>query len=581
MRDPRPDRSAAALPRPAELFTPKLVTVLREGYGPAHLKADAVAGLTVAIVALPLSMAIAIASHATPERGLYTAIVGGFVISLLGGSRFQIGGPAGAFIVLVASIVDRHGFDGLLLATLMAGAMIFAIGALRLGTYIKYVPHPVTVGFTSGIAVIIFASQIRELLGLKLAGAEPAPLVSKLAALWQALPSFSPAAAGVAAFSVLLILLLRKLKPHWPGFLIAVAATAGGAWVLGLDVETIASRFGGIPRGLPIPSLPPMSLDTMEALLPDAVALALLGSIESLLSAVVADSMTGRRHRSNCELVAQGLANIASALFGGLTATGTIARTATNVRAGAHGPVAGMLHAAFILLFMLVAAPLAGFIPLAALAAILAVVAWNMAERAEFKSLLTASRGEAAVLLATFGLTVFRDLTEGIIVGVTLGCLVFMHRMAQAIEVETHRPLPMVEEDRADAGDGARPAYDPDAEYATASDIVIHRISGAFFFGAASTVAATLERIGEPPRGFILDLSRVPFVDYSAAHSLHGFLRKAARHDAVVYLTGAPPHIRRELIRFGIRKPLVRYGHSIEDCVKAIRHGHEIDVAGE
>ena len=560
----------------AELFTPKLITVLREGYGLGNFKSDFVAGLTVAIVALPLSMAIAIASHAAPAMGLYTAVVGGFLISALGGSRFQVGGPAGAFIVLIASIIDRHGPEGLLLATMMAGVIIFAIGALKLGTYIKYVPHPVTVGFTAGIAVIIFSSQIKEIAGLTLPRAEPADIIAKLAALWQAMPSFNVNAAVVAGLSIAIIVGLRKLRPHWPGFLIAVTIAAVLSWAFGLDVQTIESRFGGIPSSLPAPALPPMSIAKIQELLPDALAIALLGSIESLLSAVVADSMTGRRHRSNCELVAQGIANVACAIFGGITATGTIARTATNVRAGAHGPISGMLHAGFILLFMLVAAPLAGYIPLAALAGILAVVAWNMAEKAEFKSLLTASRGDAAVLLATFGLTVFVDLTTGIVVGVTLGCLLFMHRMAQAIEVQTHREFHLVEDDRADDANGRRQPYDP--QYATDPDIVIHRIAGAFFFGAASTVAATLERIGEPPKGFILDLTQVPFVDYSAAHSLRGFLKSATRHNAVVYLTGAPAQVRRDLIRYGIKKPLVRYGHSIADCIKAIRHGLEIDV---
>ena len=547
-------------------FAPKLISTLREGYSLGNFRSDAVAGLTVAIVALPLSMAIAIASHATPAAGLYTAIVGGFIISALGGSRFQVGGPAGAFIVLLASIIDRHGYEGLLLATMMAGVIIFALGALRLGTYIKYVPHPVTVGFTAGIAVIIFASQVKELLGLELPGAEPAALIPKLVALWQALPSFNAEAAGIAALAIGLILGLRKYRPHWPGFLVAVVVTAVLVWALKLDVQTIQSRFGGIPRTLPAPAFPPVSLDLVTALLPDALSIALLGSIESLLSAVVADSMSGRRHRSNTELMAQGLANIGAALFGGITATGTIARTATNVRAGAHGPVSGILHSLFILLFMGVAAPLAGYIPLAALAGILAIVAWNMAERAEFRSLLTATRGDAAVLLATFGLTIFRDLATGIVVGVTMGALLFMHRMAEATAVRTRRH--------------ARDVGEP-AEQVTDKDIVIHHIEGAFFFGAASTVAATLERIGDPPKGFILDLSAVPFVDYSAAHALNGFLKAAHKHGAVVYLTGAPAAVRRDLIRFGIRKPWVRYGHSIADCVAAIRQGLEIDVSDE
>ncbi len=553
-------------PKPSrDEFTPKLVTALREGYSFEGLRRDAIAGLTVAIVALPLSMAIAIASHASPEKGLYTAIVAGFIISAFGGSRFQIGGPAGAFIVLLASIIDRHGFDGLLLVTLMAGIILLGVGLLRLGTYIKYVPHPVTVGFTAGIAVIIFVSQIKELLGLQLPGAEPAELVPKLETLWQSLPSLNSAAAGIALLCIAVILGLRKFRPHWPGFLIAVALASVLAYALQLNVETITTRFGGIPRTLPFPALPAITFDKVILLLPDALAVALLGGIESLLSAVVADSMSGRRHRSNMELVAQGLANIASSVFGGITATGTIARTATNVRAGAYGPVAGILHAGFILLFMLVAAPLAGYIPLSALAAILVVVAWNMAERAEFKLLLTSSKTDAVVLLATFLLVIFVDLPTGIVVGVVLGCLMFMHRMAEAIAVETQHHA----------------SEEQETEYKTEPGIIIHRISGAFFFGAASAVAATLERINEVPKAYILDFSQVPFVDSSAAHALHGFLKKVASQGAPVYLTGASLHVRRELVRNGIKKPDVHYGQSVEGCIAAIKQGHDFDSSDE
>jgi SulP family sulfate permease len=553
----------------SETFTPKLVSAWREGYDAAKLRADAIAGLTVAIVALPLSMAIAIASHVTPDRGLFTAIVGGFLISALGGSRHQIGGPAGAFIVLVASVVDRHGLDGVLLAGMMAGVIMFAIGALRLGTYIKYVPHPVTVGFTAGIAVIIFSSQIKDLLGLSLQGPEPGPIVAKLEALWAAVSTLNPQAVAVAVGSIVLIAALRKLRPHWPGFLIAVGLAALLAWALRLNVETINSRFGGLPRTLPAPSLPPFSFEKARALLPDAFAFAMLGAIESLLSAVVADSMTGRRHRSNMELVAQGIANIATAIFGGIVATGTIARTATNVRAGAKTPISGMLHALFVLAFMAVAAPLAGFIPLAALAGILAIVSWNMAEKDEFRELLTASRGDAAILLLTFGLTVFIGLTEGIIVGVTLGSLFFMHRMAEAIDVQTLHHTAQGDED----------AFA--ANVATARDVVVHRITGAFFFGASGAVSSVIERISEPPKAFVLDMSQVPFVDYSAAHALKGFIRKAHHHKARVFLTGASAPVRRDLIRFGIKKPLVNYGHTIDDCIKAVRAGHEIAVHDE
>jgi len=551
-----------------ELFTPKLVTVLRERYGLADLRADVMAGLTVAIVALPLSMAIAIASGVTPDRGLYAAIVGGFVVSALGGSRFQIGGPAGAFILLVAATVERHGVDGLLLATFLSGLMLLAIGFLRLGTFIKYIPYPVTVGFTAGIAVIILASQLKDLLGLSLAGPEPGPLPEKLQALWGALPTLNPAALATAALAIGIILAVRRFRPHWPAFLIAVAATAAACFLLGAPVETIGSRFGGIPAMLPAPQLPDLSPQRIAEVLPAALSFTMLGAIESLLSAVVADSMSGRRHRSNAELVAQGAANVAASLFGGICVTGTIARTATNVRAGARGPVAGMLHAVFLLLFMLVAAPLASYIPLAALAGLLAVVAWNMAEKHEFAILLRASRGDAVVLLATFLLVVFRDLSEGILVGFAIGALLFLHRMAQAVEVER----PLVEADRAD-GNGSRVPYD--ATLASDPDVAVHRISGAFFFGAAAGVAAALDRIGDRPKAHILDLSAVPMLDSTAAATIEGFARKARRQGARVYVAGAGPAIRRILLLHGVRPPLVRYKRRLADAVAAARRRPE------
>ncbi|MCC2665141.1 MAG: sulfate transporter [Geminicoccaceae bacterium] len=553
----------------AELFTPKLVTVLRERYRLADLRADATAGLTVAIVALPLSMAIAIASGVTPDRGLYAAIVGGFIVSLLGGSRFQIGGPAGAFIVLVAATVERHGVDGLLLATLLAGLILLAIGFLRLGTFIKYIPYPVTVGFTAGIAVIIFASQLKELLGLTLAGKEPGPLVPKLGALVSALPTVNAAAVATALLTIAVILAVRRYRPHWPAMLMAVGLAALLTGLLGLPVETIGTRFGGLPGSLPAPRLPPLSLERIAAVLPDALSFALLGGIESLLSAVVADSMTGRRHRSNCELVAQGAANVASALFGGMCVTGTIARTATNVRSGARGPVSGMLHAVFLLLFMLVAAPLASYIPLAALAAVLAVVAWNMAEKHQFATLLRASRGDAVVLLTTFLLVVFRDLTEGILAGFILGALLFLHRMAQAVEVE--RDLPFVAGDVADtARDEGRQPYD--AALATDRDVVVYRISGAFFFGAAASVAAALDRIAASPKAYVIDFSAVPVLDSTAAATIEGFVRKAYRAGATVYIAGARRPIRRVLLTHGVRPPRVRFRSTLAEAV-ATAHG--------
>ena len=409
-----PDGSATA-----HIYRPKIATVLAEGYNLDCFRRDMLAALTVAIVALPLSMAIAVASGVSPERGLYAAVIGGFLVSALGGSRYQIGGPAGAFIVLVAATATKFGLEGLLLTVFISGFMLTLIGLLRLGSLIRYIPHAVTVGFTCGIAVTIFASQLKDLGGLKLPGAEPGQLLPKLAMLGQSLPTLSPATFAVGAGSAALIFLLRRMLPNWPGMLIAVVLASVVAWLFHLPVETIGSHFGQLPNGVPIPRLPSLSTSSVLEVLPAALSFTLLGAVESLLSAKVADGMTGRKHRYNMELVAQGVANVASAIFGGISVTGTIARTATNIRAGACSPISGIGHAVFILVFTLVAGPLASFIPLSTLAGVLVVVCWNMAEKEDFLLLLRDWRG-ASVLMATFGLTLIEDLTFGIIAGCML-----------------------------------------------------------------------------------------------------------------------------------------------------------------
>jgi SulP family sulfate permease len=545
-------------------FVPKLVTTLREGYGPAQLRADALAGLTVAIVALPLSMAIGIASGVTPAMGLITAIVGGFLVSALGGSRFQIGGPAGAFIVLVAATVAQHGVDGLVLATFLSGLLLAAAGLLRLGTYVKFIPFPVTVGFTAGIGAIIFASQIKPLLGLALQGPEPGPLLQKLPALWAALPTANPATCALSAACVLGLIGLKRWRPHWPRMLVVVVAASALAAALRLPVDTIGSTFGGLPAGLPAPHLPPLSAERIAAVMPNAASFALLGAIESLLSAVVADGMTGRRHRSNTELVGQGIANVGSALFGGFCVTGTIARTATNVRAGAHGPVAGMLHSAFLLLFLLVAAPLAAFVPLAALAAVLALVAWDMVEKPAIAALTRASRGDAAVLYVTLLLTIFRDLAEAIVVGFALGALLFINRMSSAVEVAHHAP------------EGPRTPYQAEG---SDPELLVFRIRGAVFFGAVSAVAAALERIADTHRVLVIDFADVTLVDSSAANMIEGLARKARRRGVAVYLTGTTPALRRTFLTHGARPPLVRYVRSVEGAVEAARRRGQLAAA--
>ncbi len=553
-----PAAGSRSEPTFADLFTPKLITVFREGYGLDGLRADAIAGLTVAIVALPLSMAIAIGAGLSPERGLYAAIVGGFLISLLGGSRFQIGGPAAAFIGLVAMTVQRHGYDGLLLATLIAGLILLAIGFLRLGTYIKYIPYPVTVGFTAGIAVIILISQLRDLLGLKMLS-DPADTLPKLRAIWPSISTIQPTTVALSVIAIGTILVVRRLRPNWPALLISVAGVTFLAFAFGLNVETIGTRFGAIQSGLPMPALPAFSLEKIQAVLPDAVAIAILGAIESLLSAVVADSMSGRRHRSNSELVAQGAGNIAAGLTGGMPVTGTIARTATNIRAGARGPVAGLLHSLYLLVFVLVAMPLAAYIPLAALAGVLVVVAWAMADKAEFGLLLRTSRADAVVLLSTFLLTVFVDLLTGIGVGVLLGAFLFMHRMAEAIDVEGAR---LVAEDSSDSANGAK-----SFEGLSNDDVMVYRISGAFFFGATARVNLVLDRVVHPPRVFVLDFSEVPFIDITASAALERFVQRLHKAGTQVIFAGVRPHVRRAFGLPGLRGRSVRYVSTVEKAL--------------
>ena len=528
-------------------FRPKLISVWREGYSLRALQADALAGLTVAIVALPLSMAIAIASGVGPERGLFTTIVGGFVVSALGGSRFQVGGPAGAFIVLVAACVAQIGLAGLILATFISGALLIVLALLRAGSYIRYMPYPVTVGFTAGIAVIIFSSQIKDVLGLSLPAAEPSAIIVKLDALWSARATMTPAALAVAAGTVALIVGIKRLVPKLPNLLIAVTLAALAVEALHLPVETIFSRFGALPRRPPAPALPNLSWSMINAALPWALSFTLLGAIESLLSAVVADSMSGRRHRPNAELLAQGVANMAAALFGGFCVTGTIARTATNIRAGSRGPVSGMLHAVFVLLFMLIAAPLAGYIPLAALAAVLAVVAWNMIEREAIWQLIRNGRADAVVLLATFGLVVFRDLTEGIVVGFALAGLVFIQRMSDSASVRQ-----------------AKASQQPAGGY------VVYHLHGPYFFGAAAKLGVALDGYADQSRAFVVDFEDVPFIDSTGARSFAMMASKIARAGGLMYLTGTRPEVAQALFRAGVQQPAALFLPDIEAVEAAL-----------
>lgn len=511
-----------------QVFTPKMLSVLREGYDLGKLRCDAVAGLTVAIVALPLAMALGIASGASPEQGLVTAVIAGFLISALGGSRVQIGGPTGAFVVVIFNVIAQHGYDGLLLATLLAGFMLIAAGYARLGQVIKFIPHPVITGFTAGIAVIIASSQVKDFLGLQ-TGKVSADFLLQWAACWQALDTINWATLAIGAGSLAMIILLRRLAPRVPGFLVAVVLASVAVTLLGLPVETIGSRFPDIHGGLPMPGIPELSLAKIRQVLPSAFTIAFLAGIEALLSAVVADGMTGTRHRSNQELVGQGVANVASALFGGLPATGAIARTATNVKAGGLTPVAGMLHAAFVLLFMLFATDLMAWVPMAALAAILFVVAWGMSEHERFIALMKMPNSDRGVLLLTFGLTVFVDLTVAIGVGVSIASLLFMMRMSESVQIQDIRKA--VPDAEFDTDDLQQRELLPDG-------VEVFRINGPFFFGVASDLLDTLRRVGQAPRVIILRMRLVPLLDASGVRALGDFVRQASAGGTRVILSG-------------------------------------------
>src|SRR6195952_1510010 len=416
------------------MFKPKLIDTLKNYTREQFIK-DAIAGLIVGVVALPLAIAFAIASGVSPEKGIFTAIIAGLIISVLGGSRVQIGGPTGAFIVVVYGIVQQFGISGLIVATFIAGVLLIIMGLTRLGSAIKYIPYPLIIGFTTGIAVIIFSSEIKDFLGLKM-GSVPADFISKWLAYGQHLSSINLYAAGIGAFTLLVVLLWSKITHKVPGSLIAIIVTTFAVSFFHLPVETIGSRFGAIPSSLPKPVIPGVSFAIIQQLIRPAITIALLGSIESLLSAVVADGMTGSNHCSNTELIAQGFANICSSIFGGIPATGAIARTATNIKNGGRTPVAGIIHALTLLIIMLFIGKWASLIPMATLAGILVMVAWHMSEAKSFLFVLKGSKSDATVLLATFLLTVFVDLTVAIEIGMILAAFLFMRKIMLASSVQ-------------------------------------------------------------------------------------------------------------------------------------------------
>jgi SulP family sulfate permease len=513
------------------VFVPKLATTLAS-YDRRQFVGDLAAGVVVGVVALPLSIAFAIASGVTPDRGLYTAVVAGFLISALGGSRVQIGGPTGAFVVIIYGIVQRYGVEGLTLATLLAGAILIVFGLARLGAFIRFVPHPLITGFTAGIAVIIASGQVKDALGLRM-GAVPAEFFERWAALGAHVGTANVAAVALTLTTIVIVASWPRVSRRVPGPLIALLATTAAVQLLGLEVETIGSRFGGINAGLPRIVPPHVTLTEAAALVGPAFTIALLGAIESLLSATVADGMIGGRHRPNVELVAQGVANMASPLFGGIPATGAIARTATNIKNGGRTPVAGMIHSVTVLLITLFFGRWAALIPMATLAGILLVVAYQMSEWRVFRAELTSPKGDVAVLLVTFFLTVLVDLTVAIEVGMVLAAFLFMKRMAEVTDV------------RAVAGDLIEEADEEDAAAATAyvvpRGVEVFEINGPFFFGAAETFKDTVARVAGKPKVLIIRLRRTPVMDATGLHALTDVVRRSRRDGTLVLLAEVQP----------------------------------------
>lgn len=522
------------------LFIPKLFICLREGYSLSILRKDIPAGLTVAIISFPLAMALAIASGVPPERGIYTAIIAGFLISFFGGSRYQIGGPTGAFVVIVYSIVQQYGYDGLAIATLMAGMMLIIMGFAQLGSMIKYMPYPLITGFTAGIAVVIFSLQVKDFLGLSIE-TMPASFIDKWRIYFTTVHMTHWPTFAIGSLTLAMILVIRKYYPRWPGFLIALVVSTTMVYVFDLSVATIGTRFGTLPSHLPIFSLPNLpSWETTVMLMPVAFAIALLAGMESLLSAVVADGMTGRKHKSNIELVAQGIANIASILGGGIPATGAIARTAANIKSGGQTPFSGLFQAVFVASFLMILSPLTKWIPLASLAAILIIIAWNMSESRHFLYLMHAPKSDRAILLATFLLTIFADLVIAIQVGVVLAALLFMKRMSDVTELKYG--LSLIQEDQDDVEnmvESAMRAVIPEG-------VEIFQINGPFFFGATTLLNDVLNRIQVQCHTFILRMHNVPFIDATGARALEEFLLRSSKLGIAVVLVGVqkqPLHV--------------------------------------
>ncbi|MHA7110008.1 SulP family inorganic anion transporter [Sunxiuqinia elliptica] len=511
------------------LFNPKLVSVLKQGYSKHQFSKDVFAGIIVGIVALPLAIAFAVASGVSPEKGLVTAIIAGLIISVLGGSRVQIGGPTGAFIVIVFGIVQTYGLDGLMISTMLAGVFLIAFGLLRLGSLLKFIPHPLVVGFTSGIALVIFTTQIKDALGLEIANL-PADFIPKWGSYFSEINSINPYAVGISLATILITIFSGKVTKKIPGSFIAIIVITALVQLLKLPVTTIETVFGEIPKTIQV-DFPGIEWSNLANYIAPALTIALLGGIESLLSAVVSDGMIGGNHRSNTELIAQGVANVVTPIFGGIPATGAIARTATNVKNGGRTPVAGVIHAITLLLIMLFFGQWAKLIPMSCLAGILIVVAYNMSEWRSFVSILKGSGFDILILLVTFFLTVLVDLTYAIQIGIALSALLFMKRMADVshqteLEVDSD-----VLENYNDLPEG----------------VGIYEISGPFFFASAKQYCSTLKSIGQKSKVLIIRMRHVPFIDSTGLHNLEAVIEDLHHSKTTVILSGVRPEVLKEL----------------------------------
>lgn len=548
-----------------QVFHPKFFTTIRN-YNLNTFLSDLSAGIIVGVVALPLSIAFGIASGVSPERGLITAIIAGFIISFLGGSKVQIGGPTGAFIVIVYGIVEQFGVQGLIIATIMAGMMLIAMGLFKLGTIIKFMPYPIVVGFTSGIAVVIFSSQIRDFFGLQTEASIPAGFVEKWIFYFQNLHQVNYYALGISLFTVVVALLWPKINKKIPGTMIALVLTTLAVSVFNLPVETIGSRFGEIKAAIPSPNIPAIDFTTFRMLFVPAFTIAMLGAIESLLSAMVADGATGGSHRSNTELIAQGIANIVTPLFGGIPATGAIARTMTNIRNGGKTPVAGMIHALVLLLILLFFGKWAKLIPMGCLAGILVIVAYNMSEWRSFRGLLRNNRNEVTVLLTTFFLTVIIDLTVAIQFGLLLAVFLFLRRVIETTDVEVFNAE--VEDERSEKFDEGEMLDIPHG-------VEVFEVRGPFFFGVANKFEEAEKQVSKLPKIRIIRLRRVPFMDSTGINNLRSFIQKTHKLGVKVILSGANSKVQETLVKNNIQS-LVGEEQICKDIYTALERAKQL-----